>query len=500
MSKFEDLLLATINKENDKVAEFEIRIDDAVDRIKKQVHDSKAVNDAYGNSLLSIGNKDKVSAFDNYTFTNDTLNWPLWLALYNESWVFRRAIDKPAQDEIRCGITLKNCSKEAEVQRMLKNYYDDLIQLLSWGGLSGGSVAVCLFDNFSEEDYTKPFNSSLVGKAKVLKFYITDRWYGLAPDYDKIVSKMSDSDYGKPKFYNITMTNGKTYRYHHDYVIRYEHRFAPPFIKQGMLQGWGYSEGSHILNELARDEKLKGSIQSLIDKSLIEVIKMSGMRGIFMGADKQNEEQLTKRLEMVNWGRSYNSLTFLDKDDEYEMTGFQGLSGLADLLQQNMWMISSALEMQGILFGDLKGGFSTDVEALERYDETIHNRCESYVRKVHDKLLKYIYTMLHINEKPEFEYNSIFEKRHKQEKLTTTSAVIDICSKLLTDGVISTQQYAKAVRKYMNTETLDFDLTDENIEKLSEETLTMSEDFDISQDTPEINNKVENAVNKLENK
>ena len=60
------------------------------------------INDDYGNSLLSIGNEDKSAEFTKYTFDNDTLNWWLWTTLYNDSWVFKRAIDKPAQDEVRC--------------------------------------------------------------------------------------------------------------------------------------------------------------------------------------------------------------------------------------------------------------------------------------------------------------------------------------------------------------------------------------------------------------
>lgn len=250
-----------------------------------------------------------------------------------------------------------------------------------------------------------------------------------------------------------------------------------------MLQGWGYSEGSHILNELSRDEKLKSSIQSLVDKSLIEVIKMSGMRGIFMGADQQNEEQLTKRLEMVNWGRNFNSLTFLDKDDEYQMNNFSGLGGLSDLLQQNMWQIAAAVEMQGVLFGDMKQGFGTDSDALERYDETIQGRCESYVRPVYEKLLRYIYTILDIHEKPDFEFNSLLEKKHKEEKMTKIQSFINMCGQLLGDGIISTTQYAKALKTFIDKDNIDFDLTESNIKKLEEETQNQMEGLDFELDT-----------------
>lgn len=476
------LLLSML--ENPRNHHFEDSIEETSKKITKTVSDSQMIKDDYGNSLLSIGTDDQSAKFTNYSFSNDTLNWPLWLALYNESWVFRRAIDKPAQDEIRCGITLVGDYDKENVYRMLKNYRDDLIQLLCWGALFGGSLAFVMFDNFTDDMYKQPFNKEKVKQSKAMKLYVVDRWYGIAPDYNHMVTDMSDADYGKPKYYDVTMPDGKTYKFHHDYVIRYEHRFAPKLIKNGMLQGWGYSEGSHILNELVRDEKLKTSIQSLMDKSLIEVIKMSGMRGLFMGTDKKNEAQLQKRLEMVNWGRNFNSLTFLDKDDEYSMNEFSGLSGLSDLLQQNMWQISAALEMQGVLFGDLKNGWSVDTEALERYDEVINGRCESYVRSVYNKLLKFIFTKCNINDKIEFTFNSLLVKKQDKDKVESLKNFVDLCSNLLNDGVINTKQFAKALQNYSTNSTIDFGLTDDVINKLDEDFDNQFENIDLSTDKP----------------
>src|SRR5574344_1169747 len=85
-------------------------VDDALRsqaKVEDAIKDSVVVNDAYGNKLLSIGADDKVESFTSYGLDNDTLNWTLWLILYSSSWVFKRAIDKPAQDEVRCGITLQ---------------------------------------------------------------------------------------------------------------------------------------------------------------------------------------------------------------------------------------------------------------------------------------------------------------------------------------------------------------------------------------------------------
>ena len=456
--------------------------EDSRPTLEDSVEDSmKRINDSYSNSLLSIGSDDKVQSFTNYGFSNDTLNWMLWLALYNDSWVFKRAIDKPAQDEIRCGITLQGENEKFDnVYRRLKCYRFDLIQLLQWGALFGGSIGVMMFDNFKDADYAKPLNKTKILASSTMRMYVVDRWYGVAPS-SSTVSDMKSLDFGKPKFYDVTFADGHTLRVHHDYILRYEHRVAPKLVKMGMLQGWGYAEGSHILNELTRDDKLKASVQSLVDKSLIEVIKMSGMRGVFMGADSDNEAQLRKRLEMVNWGRNFNSLTFLDKDDEYQQNTYSGLGGLSDLLEKNMWLISAALEMQGVLYGDLKQGFSNDAEALERYDETINSRCESYVRPVYDKLLRIFFILEGIDEKVEYEFNSLLVNKQDKERMEGMKNYADLLSQMLGDGVITPKLYAKSMQQFVTKNIIDFGLTDEEIDKIDESVALENEDIDLDE-------------------
>ena len=323
--------------------DFEDGLHEGINRIIDSANQSTIVNDAYGNSLASVGTDDKVKSFSTYGFDNSTLNWPLWLALYNDSWVFRRAIDKPAQDEVNCGIILNGEDDFAPIYKTYDRYKFDLIQLLQWGALFGGSVGIMMFDGIPDDKMAEPLNRKLI-RGRKMRIYVTDRWYGVQGS-EELVDNMRDMDFGKPKYYNISFPDGRMYKVHHSYVLRYEHRTAPKLIKCGQLQGWGYAEGSHILNELSRDDQLKASITSLINKSLIEVVKMSGMRGVFMGADKGNEQQLEKRLEMVTWARTYNSLTFLDKDDEYIMNQLSNISGLSQLLETNMWLVAAALEM-----------------------------------------------------------------------------------------------------------------------------------------------------------
>lgn len=453
---------------NTRAASLADSIEDSANKVIDAASKSKPIKDAYGNSVTATGVDDKIASFSTYGFNNNTLNWPLWLALYNDSWVFRRAIDKPAQDSINSGFVIHGDADYSRIYKAYSRYKFDLIQLLQWGALFGGAVAVMHFDGVSDEDMKKPIDPKKI-KGKRMRLYVTDRWYGISTSMET-VTNMKDIDFGTPQTYDITFADGKRVAgIHHSYILRYEHRTAPKLVKNGQLQGWGYAEGSHILNEISRDDQLKSAITSLVNKSLIEVIRMSGMRGVFMGADKGNEEQLRKRLEMVNWGRNFNSLTFLDKDDEYQQNTFNGLTGLSDLLEKNMWLVAAALEMQGILFGDLKGGLSQESDALKRYAITIENRCNSYVRPVIQKLLTILFITYGVEGTPDFDFISLVAADNNKNKMQSIRDYSSLLQTLIGQGVISKYQAAMSIQGFINDDSIAIDFTEEQLNKLKYE-------------------------------
>ena len=70
-------------------------------------------------------------------------------------------------------------------------------------------------------------------------------------------------------------------------------------------------------------------------KSLLEIVKVSGMRGMMSGLSMGNsgaQAQLGAQLSAINNYRNINDLVLIDKDDEYDRKERQ-LNGLNDLLQ-----------------------------------------------------------------------------------------------------------------------------------------------------------------------
>ena len=101
-----DEFISVMQKDDHNLLCDSVDVSDTMSNIIKTAKDSKPIMDAYRNDLTAIGTADKVESFSSYGLNNNTLNWPLWLALYNDSWVFQRAINKPAQDEVNSAFTL----------------------------------------------------------------------------------------------------------------------------------------------------------------------------------------------------------------------------------------------------------------------------------------------------------------------------------------------------------------------------------------------------------
>lgn len=471
---------------------------DEVQSQKKRIEDS--IRDEYSNPNLSLGeggNKN-VEQLTKYGLTNDTLNFTLWVTLYNDNALFRRGIDVPAQDIVQHGFNLKGLDDATLVDLINSRYnedMDELTELATWGALFGGAIAVVMFEDVKLEDMVKPrssFKKQIQKKDGVIKLYVTDRWYNLAPS-TKTVTDIKSIDYGKPVAYKITFDDGKEYTIHHSWVLRYEHRKAPRFIRP-MLSGWGYAEGSHIFNELKRFDKLNSSITSLIDKSLIEVIKMKGMRGLFMGTDPKTMEQIEKRLKMVNWGRNFNSLTFLDKDDEYSQFTNSSLAGLADLFESELYLVCMAFEIPKFkLVGETKGGLSNnDKLSLEIYDSTIQNKKNSYWRPVLTKYLEIMFDVYGIDKKIDFDFNSIIT-RTEEDRWDNLAKIATALSTMITDGYVTPQIAAKIVKQYFNQ--LGIDSYDEAfISSLDDTIKEEMEDIDLSEEEEKSSQEVLDSI------
>lgn len=379
----------------------------------------KTIRDAYSNPMTLSGADNPLESFASFNYNNLTLNWWLSISMYDNSGIFKIAVDTLAQDLIKAGVTpnLDHVIKKKHAQKLFNTTKPSLISAMKNTQLFGGAIGVIMFDTIT--DYSKAPDISQIKKAKKVIVKVFDRWQ-LNVDKNKVKDILSE-DYGLPVSYTVLSTeDDKLTNVHHAYVMRFILREAPKIIKD-IFQGYGYSQISHIYTELMKDQQLKHNIVALTNKALLEVVQMSGMKGLFSAlADPESQAEIEARLEMVNRYRNNNSLIFLDKEDQYNQFTFGGLSGLADLMEVNKDDLCAILEMSKLLlFGDTKGGLSgnADSEYLW-YQGKINGKQEEYLRHPLSKLVRYICIMSGADEDEistlDWTFNTIIPEKPEQ--------------------------------------------------------------------------------------
>lgn len=463
-----------------------------------RIGDAKArILDSYDNKGLLLGESDTWAAFDQYSMFTNLHNWQLWISLYMTSWPFRKIIDQQSADIAGHGIKIKfpaeyiekkvirydpdtgrpikirvrtpkvSSDQITEIYERHERLVPELTELVSWGKIFGGSVAAILIDTEDPSEYYKPMQAKEVNNVRL---HIADRWTGVRQSAE-LVSDPGDEDYGTPKYYWIHLNGGQVVQFHHTRVLRMVNKKAPKIISD-TLQGWGIPEGLHLFNELNRDEKMKNMITSLLNKYNLEVIKMNGMRA-YMNANlsPEAEAQLDARLEMINRYRSFNSLVFLDKDDEYIREDGSSMSGLADLLEKNKSLVAGAASMPMVLlYGDQQKGLSgNSFDDMQLYDQKIMAEKNGDYRRALRKLLVVLAKSVGIEEpeKLRFSYNSIIPIS-ESDKIENTKSILDVYKTLIDMGIYTNDMM---MRELKGRDDLVFgsELTDDVIEEIIEE-------------------------------
>lgn len=450
-------------------------------------------HDGFYNSRMKIGQNDQNQIFSSWQYERTFLDWFLWTSLYNSSWVFRNGIDKKANAMVS-DMEIHSTADPTEINNVIALYdfyKPDLKHLFKQSSIYGGAASAMLIEGFIDKDkLDKPLDVSKIPKGAKMSLYTRDRWNGLQWEGTAGWSAIGTHDFGKHEYYVFNMT-GDTgeriedgLRFHHSQCLRAGNR-APTQYTKFQLSGWDLPEGQHVIEELTRDETTRASIASLISKSLIEIVKMAGTRGLFSGisgdlgsSNITGRNELESRLKGITDYRNFNNLTFLDVNDEYQQFQLANMAGLADILEQQRRSTSGAMEIpEMILYGsaDQKGLIfqkdgSTSPE-IEIYQQTINNRQDDIFKPVMDKLLPVLWRIANGKDMPEgttYIFLPTF-KESQTAKLERAKLIVENVTALIEAGIFTPKMGAIEIRQHSKQTGFGSNLTDDIINKMPDE-------------------------------
>lgn len=413
---------------------------------------------SFNNPYLKLGYSDKGTRSaefwrDMITFDRETIT-----AVYHGSWVFRRIIDKVAQDMWSAGITIEGSTDPEGVQRVqkrLSRLRSDLIWATEQARLYGGAASLIMV-NDGTDDLSKPLNLNGIRKGAAIQLWTTDRWWGLDTSSEKVTNYKS-KDFNTPKYYTFNIDDAQSInssnlniKVHHSRVLRWVNRKSVRLINT-LLLGWGISELEHIYQDLMIYENAKATGGSLLDKTLLEIVKVEGLRGIMqglgLGSTAQEQELATQMAGLNNF--RMNSTVLLDKENDYQQFSAT-FTGVSELLETYRDVIAGASEMPKVLlYGDTKGGLTSDSPAeMEFYAQTINGKQDEMLRPVLDKLIPIIYASEGLQIPPDFDYT--FESIAgitQERKLNLLQGTLDAVGKMIDSGMLTHETGLKEVQQ-----------------------------------------------------
>ena len=415
------------------------------DAVIKGVTTNMQVQDGYfGNPLQRTGTFAPHTMAGEYGYSMITFNRGELLSLYHSCWELRKGIDKISEDMWARGVEILD-QEDPDKMKKLYTWYarqmSEMIFATAQARLFGGAVTLMMVDD-GQKDLSKPLNLNKVRAGSRVQFYTTDRWYGVEQDEEK-VGDFQDDAFGLPKFYNFQIDGmGERIRVHHSRVLRWINKRSARMVEV-QLMGWGVSELEAVLQDLMNYSNVKNSSASLVNRALIEIIKLQGLRSVMTGLAGGNASAsavLSGQMAAINNFRNSNGVALLDSTDSYEKNELS-FTGLSELINANRPIVAGAFNMPlFFLFGDLKTGVFSSEESPEArmYESFIGTRQNEMMYRNVRKLLILGAKITGTKLMDDFDFNFIpLYDRTEKSKQEELKSITDTALALLDAGIMT---------------------------------------------------------------
>ena len=403
-----------------------------------------------------------------YMFNAITRNRVLLEAAYRGSWIIRQAVDAPAEDMTRAGISIQSKLKSDTEKQVMDAYQslaigEKLQEGISWGRLYGGAINFMMIDG---QDPSTPLNLKTIGKDQFKGLYPMDRW--VAQPISGLVVQEFGPDIGLPEFYEVqdnAQQGLKHMRIHHSRVVR--HIGAKlPFWQRQIEMLWGESILEPVWDRvLAFDSTTMGAAQ-LVFKAHLRTMKIEKYRELIAAGGKMFEAVATQ-LDHIRQFQNMEGLTVIDASDEFETHSYS-FSGLDNVLREMGDQVCGAVEIPRVrLFGETPGGLNTDGDsALKTYYDTVKKKQESQLSKPMSTILQVLVRSVTGQAPPDdfsFSFNPLWQMSDEQ-RADIAKKTVEAVGGAYDSGMITQRVAMEELRKSSEVTGIFSHITDDDID------------------------------------
>lgn len=448
---------------------------------KKPAARQQRTNDSFQNPITRTGVfMPNPLETTEYPLTRFTRGWQTINALYRSHWIVRRIIDVIPEDMIKNGYHILTQLSPDQIKKIVRcdrttRTSRRILEGLKWGRLYGGAGALIMIEGH-ENQLDQPIDYDMIMPGSYKGLLVLDRWSGVTPE-DKLVSDLSDPEFGMPEYYTVSsdaLTVG--IRVHHSRIIRFMGR-PLPYLEQLAETYWGASELEHVIDELKKRDNVSWNIAMLTFMANLRVMKMDGMGQLLATGNEQAQMQLYNTIQGMNAMMNNNSLQVLGENDSYETHQYT-FGGIGETYDRFMMDVAGAAETPVTkLFGRSPAGMNATGESdMQNYYDTIEEKQEAELRPVYDKILPimFISTLGGIPDDWDYEFNPIRRPRD-DEMADLASKNTDSVTKAFQAGMVSQRTALKELRQQSEMTGMWSNITDEDIEKADDSVMQPDE-------------------------
>jgi len=404
--------------------------------------------------------------------------------LYRSDWVARKAMDAPAEDMTRKGISYqhndddeedgKKNNGKSESQKKVEDFNDLLedkyslwrtaFQAVALARVSGGSLTLFNYDDIqTAEEFAFPLNENRVSEIRWVKtipawFAIPITWY----------RDINHPKYDEPEHYQIVIRGvggGITLNVHESRMIRMDGRFTTQTARV-QNRGWNDSEIQAVYTALRDYGICVTESNSTMETFTQDYLGMKGLaEKAMLGSDP---DYILERVAMTHFNMTSNRLNVFDADSETMERKGTPITGLADLWDRYTEAICGASSIPRPRFFSTQSGAlggNGTAEDMETYYDGIGSKQELQLRPW---LNQYMFNVNMaenmVTELPSYTFNELQAQTDKEKAETRfTQAQTDqiyIQENVLSPEEITVSRFSKE-EPDLDTVVVDFEAREE---------------------------------------
>lgn len=305
--------------------------------------------------------------------------------MYRSDGVLRLIIDLFAQEMLRQGWELEGDTEGKIVGKLEELKTNEAMgNLIKWARLFGGSV--CIIGIADGLPLDQPVDEAGLRDVQWLRVF--DRYQCYSRD-GTFESDLNSPNYGFPNVYTVNDNRtGAVFYVHYSRILRMDWNILPPRW-QNFNQGWGDPLVQTIYEELRNYSMAFSHTATIMEDFVNGILKIPNLTTIM--ASQCGDQDVIKRLNILNLSKSTTNTMILDADETYEKYS-TNVSGIADLIDRFMLSLSAVTRVPAsLLFGRNPAGLNATGESEFRaFYDAIKQEQETKLRGVLEKLIRYI--------------------------------------------------------------------------------------------------------------